>query len=125
MTDQENSIRQSWAAKYAWLQCGAECGCGWDVLIDKLLYNIDLHIKQKHISEPYEFQIVQIKEKYGTLRVYSVGPTSEYIRGMIAISESVSAIICEECGSSPARSRGGGWIKTVCDKCAERANIFP
>ena len=59
----------------------------------------------------------QIKEKYGTLRVYSAGG-DQYCDGVISMSTSMSAITCEECGM-PAKIRDGGWIRTLCDNCEE------
>jgi len=59
----------------------------------------------------------QIKEKYGTLRVYSAGG-DQYCEGIISMAVSMSAITCEECGM-PGKQRGGSWILTLCDNCQE------
>jgi hypothetical protein len=55
----------------------------------------------------------QVKEKFGTLRFYYTGGDDE-IRGMVRMAESMSGVICEECGS-PGTQTQGGWIKTACD----------
>jgi hypothetical protein len=34
---------------------------------------------------------------------------------MITMAESMSAILCEECGA-PGERRHGGWIRTLCDE---------
>jgi hypothetical protein len=64
-----------------------------------------------------QLHFTQIKEKFGTLRVYSRGG-DEYCAGIIAMATSMSYITCEECGN-PGKSRDGGWIRTLCDNCEE------
>jgi hypothetical protein len=66
--------------------------------------------------EPEVTQVVliQVKEKFGTLRFYYSGG-DDYISGLVAMAESMSGHTCEECGS-PGEIRRGGWIKTLCDK---------
>ena len=61
----------------------------------------------------------QIKEKFGTLRFYYHGG-DDYIRGLEAMADSMSAVICEECGSpGVARStEKRRWVKVLCDKHA-------
>jgi hypothetical protein len=62
----------------------------------------------------------QIKEKFGTLRFYYSGG-DDYIRGLEAMADSMSAVICEECGC-PGESRSTKkmrWIRVLCDKHAE------
>lgn len=58
--------------------------------------------------------IVQVKEKFGTLRFYVDGGTSE-MRNYIEFAEAMSGRTCEVCGS-PGERRGGGWIRTLCDR---------
>jgi hypothetical protein len=55
----------------------------------------------------------QVKEKFGTLRFYYHGG-DEYIHGLAAMAESMSAVTCEDCGA-PGQQRQGGWIRTLCD----------
>jgi hypothetical protein len=54
----------------------------------------------------------QVKEKYGTLRFYYHGG-DEYIRGLVSMAESMSGVVCEQCGS-PGKTLGPGWIMTLC-----------
>lgn len=60
---------------------------------------------------------VQIKEKFGTLRFYYNGG-DEYIHGLAAMAEAMSARTCEGCGSSATQTQGG-WIKTMCQPCQD------
>ena len=54
----------------------------------------------------------QVKEKFGTLRFYYSGG-DDYISGLVSMAESMTGVTCEECGN-PGESRGGGWIRTLC-----------
>jgi hypothetical protein len=63
----------------------------------------------------------QIKEKFGTLRFYYYGG-DDYIRGVVDMADSMSAVICEDC-SKPGKSRRGGWIRVLCDEHAEMKEI--
>ena len=61
--------------------------------------------------------ISQVKEKFGGLRFYIDGGTEEQLV-MIDFAEAMSLKTCETCGDR-GRSRGGGWIKVLCDKHAD------
>lgn len=101
------------------LMCfGFEHGDGWYNIIDKLCENIQSHIDWHNRAGEKVPQLVavQVKEKFGALRFYT-GPSTDYIRGMIAMAESMSEVTCEECGS-PGKRRSGGWIRTLCDEHA-------
>ena len=57
--------------------------------------------------------IIQVKEKFGTLRFYTNGGTDEddhYIR----FAESMTYVTCETCGA-PGEARHNGWVKVLCD----------
>jgi hypothetical protein len=79
-------------------------------------------LEQKAFRQPFreiapQLQFTQIKEKFGTLRVYSIGG-DEYCEGIISMATSMSAITCEQCGV-PGKQRSGAWIRTLCDSCVE------
>jgi len=100
---------------------GFECGDGWFTLIDKLCFllqgKFDVASYGKTEEEKEELQPVaeQVKEKFGGLRFYMSGGNDE-MRGMIQMAESMSFVICEDCGF-PGKKRTGGWIFTKCDSC--------
>jgi len=102
---------------------GFDCGDGWFNILDQLCLNIQYYIEWKNKKETVVEQVVadQVKEKFGTLRFYYSGG-DEHIAGMVAMAESMSGVTCEDCGK-PGRSRGFGWITTVCDEHAEERNI--
>jgi hypothetical protein len=67
------------------------------------------------VRHPYTgFAVVQVKEKYGTLRFYCTGTPAidKYIR----LAERLSAMTCEDCGK-PGQANESGWISTLCEEC--------
>lgn len=67
------------------------------------------------VHHPYTgFAVVQVKEKFGTLRFYcsSTPAIDKYIR----LAERLSAVTCEDCGK-PGQQNDSGWIRTQCDEC--------
>ena len=62
------------------------------------------------------FRIIDIKEKYGSLRFYCT-ETNREISMIIAKYEYLSQFICLECGKFEAHTFNYGWIFTLCDDC--------
>jgi len=112
---------------------GFSCGDGWYDLIDSLCYQIQQHVSNEVSQQKYklksgtlkpedakpdeEFQVVaaQVKEKFGGLRFYVDGG-DEYVYGLIAMAESMSYRICEDCGGK-GTVHNDGWVHTLCDAC--------
>lgn len=71
--------------------------------------------------------VMQVKEKFGTLRFYYTGGDDE-ISGMVRMAESLSAVTCESCGNPgemwPKQDGEGirGWIHTHCQACEDKRN---
>jgi hypothetical protein len=88
-----------------------ETGDGWFFIINELLKNIKRYTKKKTV-------VVQIKEKFGKLRVY-LSYQDEYLSGVINMAESMSGITCEECGKSNELVclNSTGWLRTLCPCC--------
>lgn len=82
-------------------------GKGWSTLID-LAYRL---------FERENVKVLQVKEKYGSLRLYC-GQATLFTLGYISALEDVSRYVCEECGK-PGTLRTDGWYKTLCDECYE------
>ena len=79
--------------------------------------------KGKVVPPPFVF--TQIKEKFGTLTVYHDGG-DEVVRAYVDFAGAMSAVTCEECGSTTDVVRSQGWICTRCKACAEKmADRFP
>ncbi len=68
-----------------------------------------------------QVQIIQIKEKFGFLRIYYTGSDS-YIQGVVDMAEEFSKFTCEQCGK-PGTSSHKGWIKILCEEHMEEQEI--
>ena len=73
---------------------GIECGDGWYDLIDDTLSRIEQHCATNGSGLP---AITQIKEKFGSLRIY-LTPTTDAFMSILTAAERKSATICEQCG---------------------------
>lgn len=91
---------------------GIECGKGWNKLIVPILDYIDLY----NSGHDDKIEILQIKEKFGGLRIYTSFSTPE-LDQLIDDAEEQSFKTCEYCGSTENVSQTTGWIKTLCRKC--------
>jgi len=94
-------------------QRGIECGEGWYDLLNALCHQIQSYTDQT--NQPVQPLIQQIKEKFGTLRFYISG-YNDYVRGLVAMAESMSAHICEECGEKGVLHTKA-WCKVRCHEC--------
>jgi hypothetical protein len=94
------------------LMCfGFECGDGWF----ELIYNLCERIEQ--IGYPIDFEVVQVKEKFGGLRFYVHNGTDEIYK-LISEAEAISYKTCEQCGAPASETQDThGWISTLCEKC--------
>lgn len=91
-----------------------ECNLGWYGIISSLLRTIS-HFKERYPeSFGADFAVVQVKEKFGGLRFYTVGACPKECLGAIQLAELLSVQICEVCGS-PGEKRSGAWVSTLCD----------
>ena len=61
-------------------------------------------------------RFMQIKEKFGTLRMYYEGG-DETTSAIVSFAENMSETTCEVCGDV-GQVYGGGWISTLCRKHA-------
>jgi hypothetical protein len=64
---------------------------------------------------PLTVQLLQVKEKFGLLRVY-VSTASKELNEIISGIEQKSAYVCEFCGKEGS-IRLKGWRKVLCDSC--------
>lgn len=94
---------------------GIECGKGWNKLIIPILDYIDLY----NSGHDDKIEILQIKEKFGGLRIYTSFSTPE-LDQLIDDAEEQSFKTCEYCGSTENISQTTGWIKTLCSKCMKK-----
>jgi len=88
-----------------------ECGDGWFDILWRLCEDIE------KLTPLEEFEVSQVKEKFGTLRFYTWRSTDE-IEKRICKAERESAKTCEWCGEYGHR-RNKEWIVTMCNGCYE------
>lgn len=89
---------------------GFACGAGWRDILDRAFTALR--------AVGWNGEIHQIKEKFGTLRMYVAGDGKDALNDIIHTAEQESASTCEECGKE-GRLRSGGWWHTYCDTCQE------
>ena len=110
--------------------CGFEIGPGWYNIIRTLCASITMHLKEnkrirsvllQHNPHKYtipdecpQVTIVQIKEKFGGLRVYYDGGDGT-VEGMVTMAESWAMHTCEKCGNAGKSRNLRGWIAMLCD----------
>src|ERR1035437_4280930 len=100
---------------------GFECNSGWWFIINSLCHQIQAHIdshnervkkygKKKDKPIP-QFVALQVKEKFGALRIYQQGG-DQYCQGLVDMAASWSWNTCELCGKGGKRHVGHttGWI---------------
>lgn len=66
-----------------------------------------------------DYQVVQVKEKFGGLRYYTDAlhvdeATSAQVNQLIRRAEWYASLTCEECGHI-GTLRSGSWYRTLCD----------
>ena len=89
-------------------------GDGWYPIIERLLHELgDIMTSQQ--LDPQDYGIVQVKEKFGLLRVYMDNSNDEM---SLAIGRAVDASckICEQCGKE-GKLYVEGWARTSCEEC--------
>ena len=70
------------------------------------------------------WRIVELKEKYGAMRLYDNGhKIGSKVQDIISKYENMSARICICCGK-PATKITRGWITPVCDGCCPDKNAI-
>ena len=102
---------------------GIECADGWYFLISELLNHIDQYFHHKYKGVPEGFQITQIKEKFGDLRIYADGADNA-VWELIRFTENLSHKTCEYCGSNQNILKSSGWIVTACKQCTEKNDFL-
>ena len=81
-------------------------GDGWLGLVEEMIIELK--------SSGFDGEILQIKEKFGTLRVY-LSEIHEEADAIVRRAEHKSAHICESCGK-PGELRGPRWFTTLCEE---------
>jgi hypothetical protein len=95
-----------------------ECGSGWYAVIEALCT-----LMREQITQQPELpqHIIGIKEKFGELRITTMGKTDE-TGAYVAFAQAMSLRICEICGSPGQRISTEKWMRT---RCAEHESTLP
>ena len=78
--------------------------------------------KFKKSTNTIDFKVLQIKEKYGVLTVYS-SYEDDVILNVINYSAKISSSVCEYCGSTINVGKTSPWIITCCKNCYDNKKI--
>lgn len=93
-------------------------GDGWEDLLKRACRRMRAAVRE----DDGMFRVVQIKEKYGTLRLYWEGaltpPAVAEVEEAVDLAEARSMTTCDVCGGIGVL-RAGGWMATRCDDHAE------
>lgn len=89
---------------------------GWFPIVTGLCVEIDRVLGDDRLA----FHWVQIKEKFGTLRLHfdlqgAPEPLRKSLQALVSQAGSESARCCMVCGEPARLSYQGGWMVTVCE----------
>jgi len=94
-------------------------GEGWFKLVLSFSKQMEKLILNESPSSRKFFSCSQLKEKFGSLRVYTRSSTNK-MDDLIGKAEAKSAEICENCGDSAKVEDIGGWLSCICSKCLKK-----
>lgn len=87
-----------------------QVGSGWTGLVNEVYDILGAH----PVPAPI---VLQVKEKFGGLRIYTY-PYNEEVDTLIEEISRRSFTICEKCGQA-GELRSGNWYKTLCEEHSE------
>ena len=87
-----------------------QCGDGWHDLVDNMCREI------VSLGDP-NVVLVQVKEKFGYLRVYCEQVENRDVYVVISNHEERSVTTCMSCGNNEGKLGGKGWVNVLCDPC--------
>lgn len=112
--------------------CYIGCGKGWSGILYDMFSTIKKRLEEEE-DAPLYFGFTQIKEKFGTLRIYyeihweeindteSRRKTCNIIEKAIDQAEILSEKTCELCGKPGyIEDYSKGWLVCMCDECREK-----
>lgn len=91
---------------------------GWFELVKEMSSKIELIISKLDLPEDELIYCVQLKQKYGGLRVYLTNHTPE-IDQIIKEAEQKAHQTCEYCGEPGVPHNANGWITVLCKNCID------
>jgi hypothetical protein len=100
---------------------GCECGDGWYNLLREMCLKITKAYADS--SKPVDIRITQIKQKFGTLRVYyhiNDEAMEEVVSKLVREYVDKSEHICELCGTEGKMRTTEAMLSVLCDKCLSK-----
>lgn len=95
------------------------CGDGWFALIDDMCGKIMNHLTSRPDVSLSGLQMLQVKEKFGGLRVSFLGlDRDEALEDILADIENRSRNTCEVTGEPGSLYERQGWLKTLSETTA-------
>lgn len=98
-----------------------QCGDGWFSVLAVCFMQLDRLIAAEPPDKRAAYRAVQVKEKFGTLRVYQDKAPTNAMGVVIEEAERMSAKTCDVCGKRGESRSGAGvsnpfWIRVRCDE---------
>lgn len=119
LTDPRTVLQQRFPRYVKRLLWGVECYDGWLPIIAELFQQI----AEREQLQPELVTILQVKQKFGSLRVY-LTPAEPYA-DLVAAAEKKAAHTCEICGAPGTLCRTkNGWWETVCSMHADERKML-
>jgi hypothetical protein len=106
--------------RYTGMTLGFTHDDGWFEIIWRLCADLEPLVAEFEQETGSQFEVLQVKEKFGGLRFYVNCRRNDAIRQRILAAIEESFHTCEICGQ-PGLLREGRCIKTLCD---EHANEY-
>ncbi|MGA7928710.1 MAG: hypothetical protein WCA20_22285 [Candidatus Sulfotelmatobacter sp.] len=101
--------------RYTAMPWGFCVGDGWFDTLWRLCEDLKPLVAEFEVAGGPKFEVLQVKEKSGGLRVYVNCDRNEAIQQRIGIAIQESLHTCEICGQ-PGKQHSGDWSKTLCDE---------
>lgn len=108
---------------------GADIGGGWSDLVADYIEKVSAVLSKPGVPEDATYQIRDIKEKFGSIRIYGslYGIDDDELRKEIAdeiekfedVAEDLSETVCDCCGGPGEAYKQGGWVMTRCEDHAQ------
>ncbi|MCB1257619.1 MAG: hypothetical protein KDB26_10960 [Microthrixaceae bacterium] len=117
MDDPLDGIRRRFSRLYEPI---IDVGRGWH----SILITLDAELTEIDPTIAY----VQIKERYGGLRVYSTRPSEDAwnaVRRAKRRAQTAALATCESCGRAGTMHSRLGWYRTLCGSCAAESDYVP
>jgi len=95
------------------------CGDGWFETLWRLCVDLESMVTELERERGERFEVVQVKEKVGTLSFY-VSHHSDGINERILAAQNESAWTCEVCGQPGKQRKTDGGVRAACDDHAQR-----